>query len=110
MKKVCMKKVCAIFNNLIGIPTKQTDIEVAHRTGQPSGSKDRPILIQFFDRKIRDSVLRNRRRLRGTGPVIREDLTHANYRLDARQLQTVSKGLGISGNNVCVEHKWQGSC
>lgn len=87
VKKVCVKQVCAIFNDLIGVPTKQTDIEVAHRTGQPSGSKDRPILVQFFDRKIRDSVLRNRRRLRGMGHVIREDLVHANYRLSVKALE-----------------------
>lgn len=83
----CAKKVCAIFNDLVGVPTKQTDIEVAHRTGQPGGSTDRPILVRFFDRKIRDSVLQNRKKLRGKGHVIGEDLTHTNYRLSVKAVE-----------------------
>ena len=48
-------KVCAIFSDKIGIPTKASDIEVAHWTGKRSSTRPRPILIPIRDRKKRAS-------------------------------------------------------
>ena len=50
-------------------------IEVAHRSGVKTGSNPRPILVRFVSRAKRDQVLANRRRLKGKGIVIGEDLT-----------------------------------
>jgi hypothetical protein len=77
----CVRKVCAIFTNDVGVETKTADIEVAHRAGRPSPDKPRPILVRFFDRKKRDSVIGARRALKNKGIVIGEDLTVANYKL-----------------------------
>ena len=74
----CASKVCAIFSDKLGIPTKASDIEVAHRTGQRSNTRPRPILVRFFDRKKRDSIISSRRNLKNKGIVIGEDLTYAN--------------------------------
>ena len=75
----CTAKVCAIFSDKIVIPITASDIEVAHRTGQRSSTRARPILVRFFDRKRRDNVITSRRSLTNKGIVIGEDLTHANY-------------------------------
>lgn len=77
----CTKKLCRIFSEDVGIPTTPTDIEVAHRAGKRSSEKPRPILVRFFDRKKRDAILGNRRKLKNKGAVVDEDLTWANYRL-----------------------------
>ena len=77
----CTAKVCAIFSDKVGIPITASDIEVAHRTGQRSSTRARPILVRFFDRKKRDSVLTSRRNLKSKGIVIGEDLTYANYQV-----------------------------
>lgn len=81
--KDCTKKVCDIFTDLVGVQVKSENIEVAHRSGKP-GPKPRPILVRFFDRKDRDEVLRNRRKLKNKGYVIDEDLTFANYQLSKK--------------------------
>ena len=47
----CTAKVCAIISDKVGIPITASDIEVAHRTGQRSSTRARPILVRFFDRK-----------------------------------------------------------
>ena len=52
----CASKVCAIFSDKLGIPTKASDIEVAHRTGQRSNTRPRPILVRFFDRGKKKTV------------------------------------------------------
>lgn len=94
----CVRKVCAVFTDAVGVTTKAADIEVAHRTGRPSSDKPRPILVRFFDRKKRDSVLANRRKLKNKGTVIDEDLTHANYQLSARAFKH-SATLSVWSNN-----------
>ena len=77
----CTAKVCAIFSDKVGIPITASDIEVAHRTGQRSSTRARPILVRFFDRKKRDSVIISRGNLKNKGIVIGEDLTYANYQV-----------------------------
>ena len=77
----CTAKVCAIFSDKVGIPITASDIEVAHRTGQRSSTRARPIVVRFFDRKKRDSVITSRRNLKNKGIVIGEDLTYANYQV-----------------------------
>lgn len=51
----CIAKLCRIFSESVGVPTKPEDIEVAHRAGQRSSTKPRPILVRFFNRQKRRS-------------------------------------------------------
>lgn len=80
----CTSKVCAIFSDKVGVPTKASEIEVAHRAGQRGGTRARPVLVRFFDRKKRDLILSSRRNLKNKGYVIGEDLTFANYQLSKK--------------------------
>lgn len=77
----CIQKVCRIFSADVGVATGPEDIEVAHRAGQQSSEKARPIVVRFFDRKKREAVIGARRNLKNKGTVIGEDLTAANYKL-----------------------------
>lgn len=77
----CAKKVCIIFSRDVGVATIEADIEVAHRAGRRNPDRPRPILVRFFDRKKRDSVIGSRKNLKNKGVVIGEDLTAANYKL-----------------------------
>ena len=70
-------KVCAIPTEKISIPTKASDIEVAHRTGQRSRTRPRPILVWFFDWKKRYSIISSLPNLKNKSIVIGEDLTYA---------------------------------
>ena len=77
----CAKKCCRIFTDLIGVPTTEEDLEAAHRTGPTTTGKRRPIIVRFQSRKLKDKVLANRRKLKGKGVSVDEDLTAANYKL-----------------------------
>ena len=60
------------------------DIEVTHMTGTPTGTKSRPILVRFFDRKLRNWIIANRRKLKtktNKSIVIGEDLAFANHKV-----------------------------
>ncbi|KAK7484103.1 hypothetical protein BaRGS_00024715 [Batillaria attramentaria] len=87
----CEKQVLDIFRkNLRLRDMGNMDIEAAHRVGQHPQSqrgpqqkspKARPIIVRFVNRKAADTVLYNRRMLKGTAFVITEDLTRANFAL-----------------------------
>ena len=81
----CTAKVCAIFSDKVGIPITASDIEVAHRTGQRSSTRVRPIFVRFFDRKKRNSVPHK--------PTQPQEQRYCHQgRLDVRQLSSVQKG------------------
>ena len=81
----CAEKCRTIFSQQLGVPTQEGDIEVAHRSGKPatpgSGDRPRPIIIRFFSRTHRRKVLSVRKKLKGAGVSVGEDLTLANYKL-----------------------------
>ena len=77
----CAKKCCRIFTDLIGVPTTEEDLEAAHRTGPTTTGKRRPIIVRFQSRRLKDKVLASRRKLKGKGVCVDEDLTAASYKL-----------------------------
>lgn len=99
------KTVCGIFTDLVGVKTVPGDIEVAHRAGR-MGDKARPVLVRFFDRKKRDAILQNRRKLKGKTVVVDEDLTYANYKLlKAAQSHTATLSVWSSNGRVLAKVK-----
>ncbi|KAL8598452.1 hypothetical protein ACOMHN_032729 [Nucella lapillus] len=44
----CVQKCVDIFTQKVGVTVNKSDIEMAHRSGRPGGSKARPILARFF--------------------------------------------------------------
>jgi len=81
----CRKKVADIFQNLIKVPVGEDRIEVAHRTGSVAKARannsTRPIIVRFLSREDRDTVIRNRKVLKGKKISVAEDLTLPNLRL-----------------------------
>ena len=100
----CVKKCLDIFNQGVQEKTEEKDIEVAHRAGQPSGTRPRPILVRFFDRKKRDSILAKRRNLKNKGVSIGEDLTAATYKV-YRDASKHSASLSVWSSNGQVMAK-----
>jgi hypothetical protein len=99
------KKVCDIFTDLVGVKTVAGDIEVAHRVGRV-GDKARPVLVRFFDRKKRDAILQNRRKLKGKNVVVDEDLTYLNYKLlRTAQSHTATMSVWSSNGKVLAKLK-----
>lgn len=73
--------VIKMLKNKLDMPINLSDIDVAHRLGQFRKDGNRPIICKFVSRETKNSVLRNRRNLKGSPFVIREDLTTKNAKL-----------------------------
>lgn len=72
-----LKVVTDLFVNKIKIDINNSDIVNIHRVAAKNPSVDKPpaILIQFRDANKRTTVLKQRKMLKGSRIVIREDLT-----------------------------------
>ena len=94
----CLKKCCEMFTQTVRVETEECDTEVSHKTGQPSSTNSRPILVRFFDRKKRDQILGRRRNLKNKGILTGKDLTHAKYKV-FRASAKYSASLNVRSSN-----------
>ena len=62
----------------IDVAIDKNDIHIAHRLGPYAGNKKRPIIVKFKYRVHKNQALYNRRKLKGSGIGISEDLTTIN--------------------------------
>ena len=69
----CASVVQGIFKDKLGI-MKEVKLQRVHRLGKKTSSKNRPIICRFHYYPDRELVWTNRRNLKGTKIVIREDL------------------------------------
>lgn len=86
------KKVTDILNNKLKITLPDLAVERTHRTGKRilSAHKHRPIIVKFSNYKFKNEVYNQKRALKGSGIVIREDLT----KLRVGTLQHAAKKYG----------------
>lgn len=50
-------------------------MERIHRIGRPTKGKSRPVILKLFDFNVKENILRNARKLKGTTISISEDLS-----------------------------------
>ncbi len=82
----CTKLVVDVFKNNLGLSLNATHIEAAHRVGKTRVLEDgkvipKAIICRFCDRRDRDRVMTNRKKLKGKKIAIADDLTTLNYKL-----------------------------
>ena len=104
----CVDKVVKLVNEELKVEIDKDCIEIAHRTGQnrqrasrdgeeggagagagtwtgagagATGAKNRPIIVRFFSRILRDEIISKRKVLKGKGISIGDDLTPLNFKL-----------------------------
>ncbi|KAK4874019.1 hypothetical protein RN001_013379 [Aquatica leii] len=67
-------QVLNVCNNQLGLTLSNNDIDRCHRIGM-QGNKTRPIIVKFIGYRQRAMVFSAKKKLKGTGVQIREDLT-----------------------------------
>lgn len=89
--RMSANKAIAMIKDKLEVPVTIADVDIAHRLGQFREDGNRPIIIKFVSREMKDTVLRHRRKLKGTTFVVREDLTTKNAKL----LEKVSQHANV---------------
>lgn len=76
-------RVSELLLNKLQLPTM--NLERAHRVGPASSSRPRTVMVRFERFGDREAVLRNARKLKGTGIYINEDLCAASQAIKQSQ-------------------------
>lgn len=85
------KQVLHIFKEIISVPITINEIDRNHRTGSyKRNGKPRPITVKFTSYRSRALTFSSKKKLKGAGTIIREDLT--KQRLDILN-QTIKKSV-----------------
>jgi hypothetical protein len=94
------------LNDKLNINIKPADVDIAHRIGQFRADGNRPIICKFVSKEIKRKVVRQRRQLKGTAIVIREDLTAKNAKLleNASATDGVKNAWSDEGKIIALLH------
>ena len=80
-------KVMEVFKDKLGLDLTLDDVGRTHRLGRKAPSKKRPIIARFNSYRKRKMVFDAKRKLKGTGIVITENLTRTRYELYKKCIQ-----------------------
>lgn len=69
------QEVIDLFNNKMQMQLTANNIEVCHRIGKTKEGKPRSIFLKLTDFQTKNNIFRKKKLLKGTGVVIKEDLT-----------------------------------
>ena len=67
-----------IIKTKMKINIREEDIEAAHRVGRFKADKNRAIIVRFSSRRVKERVMVEKKKLKGTGIFVSEDLTKMN--------------------------------
>ncbi|KAK3882398.1 hypothetical protein Pcinc_013215 [Petrolisthes cinctipes] len=85
--------VTKLLEDKLQVPTMK--LERAHRIGQANPSRQRTIVARFEKFGDRETVLRNARKLKGSGIYINEDLCQASQEIRNKQLPLLKEARNL---------------
>lgn len=96
--------VLKFCSNKLNIDLRDRDIDIAHRLGKFQTDGNRPVICRFVTRSNKMLVMRNRRKLKGTQFVIKEDLTRKNQKLllDVMEVENVKTAWSDQGKIIAL--------
>lgn len=94
-----------LFSEKLNIKLDKSELSFCYRLGKkpPTGTRPRPIVVQFCRRWARDSIFNNKKRLKGSGIIITEMLTSENLTLFKKARELFSKSAWTFNGLVYVE-------
>jgi hypothetical protein len=99
------EKVVNMVRNKLGIDIENT-VDIAHRVGRFSLDSDRSVIVKFKSRKQKIEVMKHRKKLKGTGISIAEDLTTVNHQLLRKTKENpIVETAWSSGGNIFAKFR-----
>lgn len=99
----CKKVVMKIFSEKLNLKNvKESKVESCFRVGDSKDNKVRPILVQFTRLDVKHTVYNCKKLLKGSGIVIREDLTREKTNILKKALQKIGNTGKVWTNNGII--------
>lgn len=74
--------VLKVVSEHLSCPMTKANIDRSHRSGKPrTDDKPRPILVKLSSHRMKAELMKERRKLKGSGISIQEDLTSLNHKI-----------------------------
>nr|CAI5855927.1 unnamed protein product [Callosobruchus analis] len=70
-----------ILNNKSALRLENDDIQICYRVGKKEENKPRGIFLKFKNQNIKEAIYRKKKLFKGSGIVVREDLTKVRLEL-----------------------------
>ena len=80
-------KIMEVINTKLGLNLTLDDVGRSHRLGRKAENRKRPIIARFVSYRKRKTVFEAKKKLKGTGIVISENLTKERYELYKKCIQ-----------------------
>ena len=71
-------KVVQLLNEKLQMNLSPPDIDISHRLGPFEAGHNRPVIVKFVHRQIKQDILRSRRNMKNSGSTIYEDMSRLN--------------------------------
>lgn len=68
--------VLDLVKNKLNVQLTLNDIDRSHRVGKPQINRNRAIIVKFCSYRDKQLIFSNKKMLKGSGIIIREDMTH----------------------------------
>ena len=103
------EKVVNLLNKQLHMSFTPRGIDISHRIGAYNDGKNRPIIVKFVHRQIKQDVLKSRRHMKNCGSAIFEDMSRLNSEILAATRKklpdSVDQSLFANGS---IFVKWKG--
>nr|CAI5847366.1 unnamed protein product [Callosobruchus analis] len=92
--------VTRLIESHLGIKLQDSEIVTCYRIGKKNANKSRGILVTFSNSRIKQLIYNAKKKLKGSGIVIKEDLTGTRFRLMEAAIEktSVKSVLSYFGN------------
>ncbi|KAG5884313.1 hypothetical protein JTB14_018036 [Gonioctena quinquepunctata] len=77
----CIQNIMEIINERMNLKVSESDVESCYRAGKFVADSNRPIMVKFYNRYHKHIFYNNKKLLKKTGIIIREDLTYEQIKL-----------------------------
>lgn len=98
----CMDTVLDIINSKLRLSINYRSLNNCYRLKSPDKNKIKPILIQMSTLHVKNLIFKQKKLLKGTGLVVREDLSPDMQALFKDAIQKVNKGGKVWSNNGII--------
>lgn len=98
--------VLSLFKNKLGVELSKSSIDRCHRIGTFNPRKSRPVLVRFMTFQDRSDVYKNKKLLKKSGLVIREDLTKSRLEILKQAVNKMGpRNTWTSNGNIYIVHE-----
>ncbi|KAG5870107.1 hypothetical protein JTB14_021424 [Gonioctena quinquepunctata] len=97
----CIQNIMEIINERMNLKVSESDVESCYRAGKFVADSNKPIMVKFYNTYHKHIVYNNRKLLKKTGIIIREDLTYEHIKL----LKAAISRVGETGKVWTIQGK-----